>query len=57
MHGQAQNSPQNEDRIKNLKKLSQERDLRAKEVLMVGKPQLLSEEEYELLSVSDEKIG
>ena len=54
MHGQAQNSPQDEDRIKNLKKLSQERDLRAKQVLMVGKPQLLSEEEF-IVPASDGK--
>ena len=39
-------NPQQEDSIQNLKKLSEIRELRAKEVLMVGKPQLLSEEEF-----------
>ena len=46
MHRQVQNNPQSEDSIQNLKKLSAIRELRAKEVLMVGKPQLLSEEEF-----------
>lgn len=41
-----QNSPQAEDSIKNLKKLSHDRELRAKEVLIIGKPKLLSEEEF-----------
>lgn len=46
MHGQAQINPQQEDSIESIKKLSQVRELRAKEVLMAGKPQLLSEEEF-----------
>ncbi len=46
MYCNAQNNPQYEDNIKNIKKLSEIRELRAKEVLMVGKPQLISEEEF-----------
>ena len=38
--------PQSEESIKNIKKLSEIRELRAKEVLMAGKPKLLSEEEF-----------
>lgn len=34
MHDEAQNNPQSEDNIKNLKKLSEVRELRIKEVLM-----------------------
>ncbi|MBS3064487.1 MAG: DDE-type integrase/transposase/recombinase [DPANN group archaeon] len=40
------NSSQSENRIEDIKKLSQIRSLRAKEVLMVGKPKLVSEEEF-----------
>ncbi len=46
MHRKAQNSSQPENNIKELKKLSEIRELRAKEVLMAGKPKLLSEEEF-----------
>ena len=46
MHRKAQFNPQSEDSIESIKKLSQVRELRAKEVLMAGKPQLLSEEEF-----------
>ena len=37
-------NPQSEDSIQNIKKLSQVRELRAREVLMAGKPRIISEE-------------
>ena len=54
MHREAQISPQNEGSIESLKKLSQMRELRAKEILMVGKPRILSEEEF-IVPASDGK--
>jgi len=39
-------SPQSKERIDYLKRLSQDRELRAKEILMAGNPQILSEEEF-----------
>jgi len=40
------NIPQSEESISDIKKLSEIRELRAKEILMAGKPKLLSEEEF-----------
>jgi len=47
-------NPQSEDSIQNIKKLSQVRELRAREVLMAGKPRIISEEEF-LVPATDGK--
>ena len=54
MNNETQINYQNENNIENLKKLSQVRELRAKEILMVGKPRILSEEEF-IVPASDGK--
>ena len=46
MNRQEQISPQESEDIKNIKKLSHIREMRAKEILKIGDPELLSNEEF-----------